>query len=72
MGHMQGGFIAVNTVLKCSDHNCLCSIINNDQLGGINKCLGSCGPLVITRDRSSGRQRNHSISNVPASCPSEY
>ena len=44
---------AVNTVLKRSDHNCLpCNIINNDQLGGINKCLGSCGPLVIMRGGS--------------------
>ena len=52
MGHTQQATCKVASYTNVAV-NCLCNILNNDQLGGINKCLGSCGPLVIRRGVSS-------------------
>ena len=43
--------IAVNTVLKRFDYNCLCNIYQQYQLGtgGINKCLWSSAITRVVR-----------------------
>ena len=54
------------TVLTLPDHNCLYTIIINGQLGGINKCLWSFGPLETMRGGFSIMQLTTTLPSNPA------